>query len=449
MSAEKRHHSVELLSEKCLGCTDCIKRCPTEAIRVRNSKAIIREERCIDCGVCIRVCRNHAKRAVLNSLDDLKRFTYNVALPAPTLYSQFKRNTDINAILTALKIIGFDDVLEVARAAEMITEETVKILASGDCPKPMISSACPAVIRLIQMRFPSLLNNIAPVAAPMDVAALAARRLAVRKGYAPEEVGVFFISPCSAKATAAMYPLGIDRSNVDGVISIADVYLPLRTAMSRLAPEELENLAQGSVTGMGWASSGGESADSRIENAISVDGLENVINVLEQVEDGRLTDVDFIETSACMGGCVGGPLTAVNGYVAQNILMKVRANTGVIDRAREVDIPHGSINLRLTQPLEAAGAIRYGDDMDTALRRMAEIKEIYDQLPHIDCGSCGAPNCNAFAEDVVLFGIPIEDCIFMMRKKVQELAVTMADLAAKIPQTMTKDGTTESSVSKP
>jgi ferredoxin len=398
---------------------------------------------CIDCGVCIRVCRNHAKRAVTNGLDVIndKRFKYKVVIPAPSLYSQFLRNTSINAVLTALKRIGFDDVLEVSRAAEMVTEETVKVLKEEARLKPMISSACPAVIRLMAMRFPSLMDNIMPVAAPIDVAASAARRMAMRKGYKADEVGVFFISPCSAKATAAMYPIGMEKSDVDGVISIADVYLPLRNIMAKLDPSEYEDLCQRSFEGMGWAATGGESADARIENAIAVDGLENVIRVLEQVEDGQLDDVDFIEANACMSGCVGGPLTVVNGYVARNVLKKVRANAASIptDRGRAVDIPKGSVNLRLTKKISAANLQRFGQDMGEAIKNMEDIEAIYAQLPHIDCGSCGAPNCNAFAEDVVLDGIPVEDCIFMMRRKVKELAEEMADLAKKMPQTMTGD----------
>ncbi|MDR1704817.1 MAG: 4Fe-4S binding protein [Clostridiales bacterium] len=436
-----KRHSVELIPDKCIGCTDCIKRCPTEAIRVRNSKATIDENLCIDCGVCIRVCRNHAKRAVTNSLDVIRdeRFKYRVVIPAPSLYSQFLRNTSINAVLTALKRIGFDDVLEVSRAAEMITAETVKILTEEECPKPMISSACPAVIRLMAMRFPSLMDNIMPVSAPIDVAASAARQMAMRKGYEPDEIGVFFISPCSAKATAAMYPIGMDKSDVDGVISIADVYLPLRNIMAKLDPSEYEDLCQRSFEGMGWAATGGESADPRIENAIAVDGLENVIRVLEQVEDGQLDDVDFIEANACMSGCVGGPLTVINGYVARNILKKVRQNAASIPPCRErtVDIPRGSVSLRLKNRISPANHMRFGQDMGEAIKNMEDIEAIYAELPHIDCGSCGAPNCNAFAEDVVLDGIPVEDCIFMMRRKVKELAEEMADLAAKMPQTMT------------
>ena len=106
-------HSVRLDESKCMGCTNCIKRCPTGAIRVRRGKAYIISERCIDCGECIRICPHHAKYAEKYSFDELQKYKYRIALPAPTLYGQFNNLDDTDYVLTALKKIGFDDVFEV------------------------------------------------------------------------------------------------------------------------------------------------------------------------------------------------------------------------------------------------------------------------------------------------------------------------------------------------
>ena len=108
-------HSVRLDEEKCEGCTNCIKRCPTEAIRVRNGKAHIISERCIDCGECIRICPHHAKYAECDSFNKILDYKYRVALPAPTLYGQFNNLDDVDYVLTALKSMGFDDAFEVSR----------------------------------------------------------------------------------------------------------------------------------------------------------------------------------------------------------------------------------------------------------------------------------------------------------------------------------------------
>ena len=110
-------HSVTLDIDKCKGCTNCLKRCPTEAIRIRDGHAVIDAERCIDCGECIRVCPYKAKKAFSDKLEQLRDFKWKVALPAPSLYGQFDNLDDIDYVLQGLLDYGFDDVYEVSRAA--------------------------------------------------------------------------------------------------------------------------------------------------------------------------------------------------------------------------------------------------------------------------------------------------------------------------------------------
>ena len=170
-----------------MGCTNCIKRCPTEAIRVQGGKAVIASERCIDCGECIRICPHHAKRARFTALSEISGFTYKIALPAPSLYGQFNNLDDIDYVLTGIKQLGFDDVFEVSRAAELVSEATRKLLASGRLKRPVISSACPAVVRLIRVRFPDLCDHVLPLKSPMETAAALAKAEAVKKTGLPEE----------------------------------------------------------------------------------------------------------------------------------------------------------------------------------------------------------------------------------------------------------------------
>ena len=174
-------HSVTLKEDKCVGCTNCVKRCPTEAIRIRNGKAFIASERCIDCGECIRICPHHAKRARYTHMEDLGKFKYNIALPAPSLYGQFNNLDDIDYVLTGLKKMGFDQVYEVSRAAELVSEATRKLMYNAETgrglPRPVISSACPAVVRLIRVRFPDLCDHVLPLKSPMETAAGMAKRV--------------------------------------------------------------------------------------------------------------------------------------------------------------------------------------------------------------------------------------------------------------------------------
>lgn len=174
-------HSVTLDKDKCCGCTNCIKRCPTEAIRVRGGKAQIISERCIDCGECIRVCPHHAKRAQSADLSELSNWAYTIAIPAPALFGQFKNLDDIDIVLNGLKKIGFDSVYEVARGAELVSEATRQLMHDGKLKMPVISSACPAVVRLIRLRFPDLIDNVLPLNAPMEVAARLAKERAKKR----------------------------------------------------------------------------------------------------------------------------------------------------------------------------------------------------------------------------------------------------------------------------
>ncbi|HSQ91072.1 MAG TPA: 4Fe-4S dicluster domain-containing protein, partial [Nitrospiraceae bacterium] len=136
-------HSVTLDEEKCRGCTNCIKRCPVEAIRVHHGKAKIIEERCIDCGECIRCCPNHAKVAVTDTLQKLADFEYKIVLPAPSFFAQVREEKDVEKILQAFLGLGFDEVFEVALAAEVVGHLVGNYLASNNYKKPLISSACP------------------------------------------------------------------------------------------------------------------------------------------------------------------------------------------------------------------------------------------------------------------------------------------------------------------
>ena len=192
-------HSVVLEYKKCRGCTTCIKNCPTEAIRVRRGKATILPNRCIDCGTCIRVCPHSAVKSVPTDFNLLQNFQYRVAVPDPALYGQFRNLDDVNIVLNGLLELGFDRVFESAAAAELLAGH---IRARAETPHrvtPELSSMCPAVVRLICIRFPDLLSHLAPVVSPLELAAVLAREDAARDtGLSPDEIGVFSIVPCSS-----------------------------------------------------------------------------------------------------------------------------------------------------------------------------------------------------------------------------------------------------------
>lgn len=407
-------HSVRLDEEKCEGCTNCIKRCPTEAIRVRNGKAHIISERCIDCGECIRICPHHAKYAECDSFNKILDYKYRVALPAPTLYGQFNNLDDVDYVLTALKSMGFDDAFEVSRGAELVSDATRLLMESGKLKKPVISSACPAVCRLIRVRFPQLIDHLLDLNSPMEEAARLARIEAVEKtGLDPSEIGIFFLTPCPAKNTAVKQPLGIEKSNVDGVVAIKSVYPVLFQQMDKV--REPESMKQSGVIGVSWAGSGGESAALLHDQYLAADGTENVIKVLEELEDEKLNDIDFIELNACTGGCVGGVLTVENPFVARARLQRLRRYLPVSCNHLENDeIPKA---MHWGHPLEASSVLKLADNVIDAMKRMNELNELHERLPGLDCGTCGAPSCRALAEDIVRGMASEQDCVFFMSKR--------------------------------
>lgn len=394
-------HSVYLDEKKCSGCTACLKHCPTEAIRIREGHASIDPDRCIDCGECIRVCPHNAKKAVCEKLSAMDKFKWKIALPAPSLYGQFDNLEDVDYVLDGLIKIGFDDVFEVSAAAELVSAYTRLYLKTEGVKKPAISSACPVVIRLIGLRFPSLTDNIIHMLPPMEVAAMLARKRAKREHpeLADEEIGVCFISPCPAKVSYVKNGFAGYKSQVDTVVSINDIYFQLIAKMQPKA--DIKSLSNSGMIGIGWASTGGEATAIFNESYLAADGIENVIRVLDQVENGNIPPLEFIELNACSGGCVGGVMTMQNPFIAKARLQTLRRYLPVSQNflsKEESYIPESYIfnEIPTYHPIS-----RLSDSMAESMRMMADIQKLRDTLPGIDCGACGAPNCRAFAEDTV------------------------------------------------
>lgn len=413
-------HSVTLDESKCKGCINCVKHCPTEAIRVKHGKAHIIAERCIDCGECIRVCPHHAKRAVYDHLEDLKKYKHTIAIPAPALYGQFNNLDNVDYILAGLLELGFDEVFEVAKAAELVSEITRKKMQSYDGAKPIISTACPAVVRLIKVRFPNLMNHLLEINAPVEVAAKLARKQAVEKyGLSPEEIGVFFISPCPAKVTAANAPIGTRQITIDGVLAISDIYKPLLSVMN-LIKSEPPILHSCGLTGISWAYTGGEATALLRSKYLAADAIGNVISVLENIEDEKLTDLDFVELSACHAGCVGGCLTIENPFVAITRIRRLRKYLPVsATRLSDFGVDENSFDW--DEKEDGNMAMRLDTDLARAMEKMKEIQRIEKILPGIDCAACGSPSCYAFAEDVVAGHAKEADCVFVMRDRLKKI----------------------------
>ena len=416
-------HSVSLDASRCKGCTTCLRRCPTQAIRIRDGKACINSSLCIDCGECIRHCPYKAKRAIFDEWDSLDRSKYLIALPAPSLLGQFANLDDSDYLLQGLKNLGFNDVFEVAKAAELVTDYTRTYMQRmGMSHAPFISTACPVVVRLISLRFPSLRSKMVPISPPIEVAGKLAKERALKEHpeLKPDDVKTVFISPCPAKVSWVKNTPAEKECYVDYVVSMSDIYFRVLSKMDRSKVPEITS--ETGMIGMSWSSSGGEASALMNDHYLAADGIENIIRVLDDIEMGHFPDLKFVEMNACPGGCVGGVMAVENPYIARVRIrslqryMPVSQNHVIL--GEDEPIPS---DVMTVEPGEYSTAEILGADRMQSFRMMAEIERITKMLPGMDCGSCGAPTCRAHAEDVVRGESKLDDCVIRMRELLREL----------------------------
>lgn len=439
MAPTKYYHSVQLNREKCQGCVSCVKLCPTEAIRVRNGKAEILADRCIDCGACASGCPYHAFSVKTDTLEGLSKFVYNIVLPAPSLYSQFPANVPLEDIWQGLHNLGFDEIFDVSLASEYVAKEIETYLKNyTGGRKPLISSTCPAVMRLIQVKFPELIKQVMPVLAPVEAAAIYVKREAAARRQLPTElIGVWFISPCPSKETNIRQSVDVQHTELTGSFSLSEIYGLLLKNMG--GSHEL-NVRTGSSYGLGWGTYGGELVSAGISNGLSIHGIDNVYDILEQISMNKMPQLDYVECNACQGGCIGGLLAAENKFVAEsNLRQRIRQ----LRQQEPADRQETMARTMVLQDFPASAAYRkklvprpmmqLDDDIMEAMKKFEQMEEVLCSLPGLDCGACGAPSCQGLAEDIVQGKAHEIDCIFKLRASVHKLSQGMLELAKQIP----------------
>jgi iron only hydrogenase large subunit-like protein len=419
------HHGLKIVDDLCIGCSKCMNICPTHAIRVRNGKARLMGNRCIDCGECYRIC---PVSAIIIEQDDFSHifpFKYRVALVPAVFFAQFPPQYSIARIYQALLDLGFTHVFEIENGARLIRQETRNLLAENGDTKPLISTFCPAIVRLVQVKFPALVHHLMLLKPPLDAAAIWFRHHLEQQGATREETGIFYVTQCAAKIAAIKSPAEGEASPISGVINMDEIYnkVSIKLQADEVSVKATEQVSMLAAEDVLWSLTTGESSQIAGKR-LAIDGVHNVTSFLEKLEQEEHPAFDFLELRACDESCAGGVLTTENRFLtAERMRSRARqCDVAPLDR-QPSSLLYFDQEIRplLTiDEIKPRSMMKLDEDMGEALRKMKLIRQIMQMLPMVDCGACGSPGCQALAEDIVQGRGMMENCIFIQRRYEQK-----------------------------
>jgi len=357
-----RPSSLGIAAELCRDCRHCLVACPTAAVRVRESRPSVLHHLCIDCTCCIAACEPGAL-TLLDAPDGLVPGADGVLAVPPALLAGFGDHA-VDTVLEELRGLGFAEVVSVHPYEDELRRRVLDLAATSALPAPIVSPVCPAVVSLIEVKFPSLVPHVAPLASPWE---------ALQRDLGERDVTYVVSCPSQRTALLAQQPTAQRRTVTPRLVR--EAVLP-RLAKRRRA-------ANGAPVPRPQAAGA--------DDLLVVTGVSHVLAVLEEIEDGRLGDVASIEPFICDGGCFGSPLLGEDAYVAA---WRWAAAAGVE--------PGEGRSYERARPCRPRPGIRLDPDMAVAIRKLAQLDTETRALPGKDCGVCGAPTCAALAEDIVM-----------------------------------------------
>ncbi|HEY3379947.1 MAG TPA: [Fe-Fe] hydrogenase large subunit C-terminal domain-containing protein [Armatimonadota bacterium] len=387
----------------CKDCYKCVRFCPVKAIRVVDGHAEVDEERCLSDGGCVHVCPQHAKH-VRSDVDIVRGLLSSgqpvMASVAPSAAGIF--GEDLPRLLGALKKLGFTRVEETARTAEAVARAHAALISAG---KPVITSACPAVVSLIEKYYPQHKHLLAPIPSPM----VAHARL-LREEYG-QDTGVVFIGPCVAKKGETL------DDNINAALTFDELLAWLDETNMPLAsmPEgAFDNPPVGTAEVFpllhGLLKTAGLPDGPLAPSTLTVNGLTQVMALLDELPS--LEGVGLIEVLACEGGCLQGP-GAVYGpplWARRGQLLKHTQEDGCGAAPTDMSRSFNTPALVLTQATEA--------EIAAILRRTGKHYPADEQ----NCGACGYDTCRAKALAVFQGMAEAEMCVPYMRTRAESFA---------------------------
>ncbi len=416
------YHALQVEDGRCIGCSRCMKICPTEAIRIRGGKASIQEHRCIDCGKCYEVCPAQAITVAADDFEAIHRYSHPVALLPAVFMGQFPDDISVSRVYATLQELGFAHVMEVESAASIFADAKNKYARENPDRFPLISSFCPAIVRLIQIKYPSLVENIMPIKVPLDISAMYALAELQSRGIPREEIGLFYITPCAAKIAAVKAPVGEEKSLIDGVINMSLLYNRVYKKIKELGKDyQYKPLSRQRLSADAILSTltNGERRICAAKRSYAIDGIENVMDFLDKLENDEVEGIEFLELRACDQSCAGALLSCDNRFLCGERMYTrarkaaERERNGEMSRDREMDkFKSHLIEHSLVDEVQPRSMMVLDPDISKALAKMEKIEHMKEHLPQIDCGVCGAPTCEAFATDVVCGQGDLHQCVF-------------------------------------
>lgn len=401
---------LTLKKSNCKNCYKCIRHCPVKSIRFSGNQAYVIGNECILCGQCFVVCPQDAKQIV----DETEKVKVLLQSEDPVIVSlapSFVANYDgvgIEAMRDALKKLGFYDVEETAIGATIVKNEYDRLIRN-ETSDIIISSCCHSVNLLIQKYYPTLLPYLADVISPMQ-----AHCVDIKKRL--PNAKTVFVGPCVAKKDEAQHYEGI----VDAVLTFNELTAWLKA--EKIVLEKKKEPNENSRARF-FPTTGGilktMAMDNPKYNYIAIDGTENCIAALKDIEAGNVHKC-FIEMSACTGSCVGGPVMekfhrspvkdylSVSDYAGKNDFEVSSFTHSELEKCFEVIDRHATVpsEAEITETLHQMGKVKPGDELN--------------------CGSCGYNTCREKAIAILQGKAEISMCLPYLKDKAENFSDTIA-----------------------
>ena len=384
---------VSTIEGRCRRCYSCVRNCPVKAIKVENGQAKVVDEFCISCGHCVRVCSQDAKY-IQDDRDAALRLASTgraVLILAPSFVAEFS-NHDPGVVVAAGHLLGFPRVVEVAWGAERVTQEYIKFLGESPRSRGTIATPCPAVVNLVQKRFPNLIPRLAPIVSPMIATGKMIRALW------GQDTPVVFVGPCVAKKSE------VGDHSVSGAVDLALTFREFRQLLDqcgirldRLSPEPPDafhpRLGRLYPISGGLLKSAAIQADILENDIVVVEGKDNCLEFLELMSKKKI-DPEFVDMLFCEG-CINGPImtTPLVGYARRKVVVDF-----VRQRDKSLISGPGYASQEEFPEIDARRSFR---DQSVKLQHPTElqIREILAELgktrpeDELNCGACGYPTC--------------------------------------------------------